>query len=85
MVGDNSRIGANSVVLTEVPSDSTVVGIPGKIVKRNGVRVVGRLDHDRMVDPVMDLCKQLQQQIDALKQQLDEQNKLLKQENGGNS
>jgi serine O-acetyltransferase len=85
LVGDNSRIGANSVVLTEVPSDSTVVGIPGKIVKRNGVRVVGRLDHDRMVDPVMDLCKQLQQQIDALRQQLDEQNKLLNQENGGNS
>jgi serine O-acetyltransferase len=84
-VGDNARIGANAVVLTEVPSYSTVVGIPGKIVKRNGVRVVGRLDHDRIVDPVMDLCKQLQQQIDALKQQLEEQNKLLKQENGGKS
>ncbi|CAK4823660.1 unnamed protein product [Aphanomyces euteiches] len=84
-IGDNSRIGANSVVLTEVPSNSTVVGIPGKIVKRNGVRVTERLDHDKIVDPVMDLCKQLQQQIDALKQQLEAQDKLLKQEHGGNA
>lgn len=84
-IGDNSRIGANSVVLSEVPSDSTVVGIPGRIVKRNGVRIVGRLDHDRIVDPVMDLCKQLQQQIDVLKQQLEEQNKQLKHELGGKS
>jgi serine O-acetyltransferase len=84
-VGDNSRIGANSVVLSEVPSNSTVVGIPGKIVKRNGVRVVGRLEHDKIVDPVMDLCRQLQQQIDALKQQLEEQEKLLKLEHGGKS
>jgi serine O-acetyltransferase len=84
-VGDNSRIGANAVVLTEVPSNSTVVGIPGKIVKRNGVRVVGRLEHDKVVDPVMDLCRQLQQQIDELKQQIEEQNRLLKQENGGKS
>lgn len=83
-VGDNSRIGANSVVLAEVPPNSTVVGIPGKIVKRNGVRVAGRLDHDRIVDPVMDLCKQLQQQIDALKLQLEEHNKPHKQEHGGN-
>jgi serine O-acetyltransferase len=84
-VGDNSRIGANAVVLTEVPSNSTVVGIPGKIVKRNGVRVVGRLEHDKVVDPVMDLCRQLQQQIDELKQRLEEQDKLLKQEHGGKS
>jgi serine O-acetyltransferase len=84
-IGDNSRIGANSVVLTEVPSNSTVVGIPGKIVKLNGVRVTGRLDQDKNVDPVMDLCKQLQQQIDVLKQQLEAQDKLLKQEHGGNA
>ena len=35
-VGDNVRIGANAVVTKDVPSDSTVVGIPGKVVKRNG-------------------------------------------------
>jgi serine O-acetyltransferase len=84
-VGDNSRIGANSVVLSEVPSNSTVVGIPGKIVKRNGVRVVGRLEQDKVSDPFMDLYKQLQKQIDELKQQLEQQDQLLKQEHGGKS
>ncbi|KPV57119.1 serine acetyltransferase [Paenibacillus sp. A3] len=65
-VGDNSRIGSNSVVLSEVPANSTVVGIPGKIVKRDGVRV-GRLEHDKLSDPVLDMIRQMQQQIDELK------------------
>ncbi len=38
-VGDNSKIGAGAVVLKEVPPDSTVVGIPGRTVKRKGKRV----------------------------------------------
>ncbi|TZE82695.1 serine O-acetyltransferase EpsC [Calorimonas adulescens] len=38
-VGDNSKIGAGAVVLEEVPPDSTVVGIPGHIVKKDGIRV----------------------------------------------
>ncbi len=42
-IGDNSKIGANAVVLKEVPKDCTVVGIPGKIVKRNGIRVDEKL------------------------------------------
>nr|WP_197483573.1 serine O-acetyltransferase [Paenibacillus elgii] len=65
-VGANSRIGSNSVVLSEVPANSTVVGIPGKIVKRDGVRV-GRLEHDKLSDPVLDMIRQMQQQIDELK------------------
>jgi serine O-acetyltransferase len=83
-VGDNSRIGANAVVLSEVPDNSTVVGIPGKIVKRNGVRV-DRLDHSNNTDPLMDLLRQMQQQIDALKQQVEEQEKQLKIGHGGQS
>ena len=39
-IGNNCRIGANSVVLRDVPDDSTVVGVPGRIVFRNGKRVV---------------------------------------------
>lgn len=39
VIGDNSIIGASSVVLKDVPSDCTVVGVPGRIVKENGERV----------------------------------------------
>ncbi|WP_010279525.1 serine O-acetyltransferase EpsC [Paenibacillus senegalensis] len=68
-VGDHSIIGANSVVLQEVPPNCTVVGIPGKVVKRDGVRV-NRLDHANLPDPVIELCRNLQLQIDELKEQL---------------
>ncbi|MDB5055580.1 MAG: serine acetyltransferase [Bacilli bacterium] len=86
-VGDNSRIGANSVVLSEVPANSTVVGIPGKIVKRNGVRI-DRLDHSNNIDPLMDLFRQMQKQIDELKEQLEQQGEKQVQpkiEHGGKS
>lgn len=67
-VGDNSRIGAGSVVLSEVPEDSTVVGIPGRIVKRKDKKVspCKSLDHINLPDPVkMELCK-LELKIDKL-------------------
>jgi serine O-acetyltransferase len=59
-VGDNSRIGAGSVVLSEVPPNSTVVGIPGRVVKINNERVSpnSTLDHIHLPDPVkMELCE----------------------------
>lgn len=70
-VGDNARIGANAVVLKEVPPNSTVVGIPGKIVKQNGVRM-NKLDHGNLPDPVIDICSQLQSQIDELRKMVEE-------------
>lgn len=70
-VGDNSRIGANAVVLKEVPEDSTVVGIPGRVVKKNGIRL-DRLNHADLPDPVMDGFRQLQDEIDRLKQELED-------------
>jgi serine O-acetyltransferase len=70
-VGDNSRIGANAVVLKEVPPNSTVVGNPGRIVKRNGVRV-GKLDHHALPDPLIEICTDLQRQIDELKAELEQ-------------
>ena len=69
-VGDYARIGANAVVLKEVPPNSTVVGNPGRIVKRDGMRV-GKLDHDKLPDPVADVCRDLQRQIDELKAELE--------------
>lgn len=59
-VGDNSRIAANAVVLQEVPEDSTVVGIPGKVVKLKGKRVnpSTELDQVKIPDPVkMEICR----------------------------
>ena len=55
-IGDNVRIGGNSVVVKDVPNNCTVVGIPGRVVKRNGCRVMsesfdGR-HRENMPDPV---------------------------------
>ena len=72
LVGENSRIGSNAVVIQEVPSNSTVVTIPAKLVKRDGVRV-NRLDHGNLPDPIVDIFQELQQQINDLKQQLEQE------------
>ncbi|MDW0109970.1 serine O-acetyltransferase [Sporosarcina aquimarina] len=71
IVGENSKVGAGSVVLKDVPSDSTVVGIPGKVVISNGVRVKDRLNHT-MPDPVSDRCARMEGRITQLEQQLNE-------------
>lgn len=71
-VGDNANIGANSVVLREVPPNSTVVGIPGRIVKRNGKRVADRLDHANLPDPVVDTFRQMQKEINELKAEIEQ-------------
>ncbi|MDD6733712.1 MAG: serine O-acetyltransferase [Lachnospiraceae bacterium] len=52
-VGENSKIGAGSVVLTEVPPNCTVVGVPGRIVKRDNVALPrATMDQDHLPDPV---------------------------------
>lgn len=68
-VGDNARIAANSVVLREVPPNSTVVGVPGHVVRRNGEK----LDHIHTPDPIM-------LQIDALESRILELEKMLEKE-----
>lgn len=75
-VGDNSRIGAGSVVLKEVPPDSTVVGVPGKVVARNGRKVAPREDyeidlrHDLLPDPVAEMIRCMQRKIDRLEKRV---------------
>lgn len=57
-VGDNTKIAANAVVLTEVPPDCTCVGIPARIVKKNNQRVGANFDHIHMPDPVsQEFCR----------------------------
>ena len=66
-VGENSKIGAGSVVLEEVPPNCTVVGVPGRIVKRNNVKVP-RIDMCQvdLPDPVMEDIILLQKENSAL-------------------
>ena len=71
-VGEHAKIGAGSVVLKDVPAHSTVVGIPGKIVIQNGVKVGKELDHTDLPDPAADRFKVLENEIVKLKQELEE-------------
>lgn len=71
-VGDNAKIGANALVLREVPPNSTAVGVPARIIKLNGERV-GKcpdLDQIHMPDPVAQEICRLQREIDDLKEKL---------------
>lgn len=69
-IGDQSNIGANSVVLKEVPPESTVVGIPGKVVRLRG-KPLDRLSH-QLPDPVIDSMKALQAEIERLQSEIAE-------------
>ena len=67
-VGDNSRIAANSVVLTEIPPDCTAVGVPAQIVRRAGEKVnyATEVDQINVADPVADEIKELRSRIREL-------------------
>ena len=68
-IGENSRVGAGSVVLTDVPPDSTVVGVPAHIVYRNGERVLILDPHD-IKDPLSDSLIALAARVEQLEEQL---------------
>lgn len=68
-VGQNSRVGAGSVVLADVPPNSTVVGVPAHIVYRNGERVLITDPHD-IKDPLSDALIALSLRVDELEQRL---------------
>ncbi|MFA5636033.1 MAG: serine O-acetyltransferase [Anaerovoracaceae bacterium] len=69
-VGNHSKIGAGSVVLKEIPENCTVVGIPGKIVKRGSVRTED-LNQVDLPDPIAVELECLRRRIVALENQLD--------------
>ncbi|MFH1199002.1 MAG: serine O-acetyltransferase EpsC [Candidatus Omnitrophota bacterium] len=66
MIGDNSYIGANAVVNKDVPANSTVVGVPGRITKQDGKRIDVILDHIHIVDPIMQNIEELEKRIEKL-------------------
>ena len=66
-IGENSKIGAGSVVLEEVPPNCTVVGVPGRIVKRDNVKIPrSDMDQCHLPDPVMEDITILQHENSAL-------------------
>ncbi|MBR4965265.1 MAG: serine O-acetyltransferase, partial [Lachnospiraceae bacterium] len=72
-VGENSKIGAGSVVLAEVPPNCTVVGVPGRIVKRDNVALPREsMDQVHLPDPVKEDINRLQSANEALERRLHE-------------
>lgn len=70
-VGENSKIGAGSVVLSEIPPNSTVVGVPGRVVKRDNVKIPrDDMDQVHLPDPVYNDLIKLQQENNLLKEKL---------------
>jgi serine O-acetyltransferase len=70
-IGENSKIGAGSVVLTEVPSNSTVVGVPGRVVKMNNIRIPREdMDQIHFPDPLQRDIVNLQNENVCLRHEL---------------
>ncbi len=70
-IGDDVVIGANAVVIRDVPADSTVVGVPGRIVKQEGKTFPGiKLDHTSLPDPLAQALDKLQHEIDHIESEL---------------
>jgi serine O-acetyltransferase len=78
-VGENSKIGAGSVVLSEIPPNSTVVGVPGRVVKRDNVKIPREdMDQIHLPDPVFNDITKLQTDNERLKEEMQ---KLMKKVN----
>ena len=70
-VGDNSIIGANAVVLNSVPPNCTAVGVPARIVRENGQRVLGRvLSGGTTADPLLDMIERLATRLESAESKL---------------
>ena len=81
-VGEGARIGAGSVVVTEVPPNSVVVGVPGKVIYRDGKRVATTrvdLEHADLPDPLSKAIEQMLDRIHALESEVRELRRALDQ------
>ena len=68
-VGDNSRVAANAVVLSEIPPDCTAVGSPARVVKKKGENVdyVGNVEQINVTDPLVQEVVSLRAELNRLK------------------
>lgn len=69
-IGENSNVGAGSVVVDNVPENSTVVGVPGRIIRQR-VFVQGQLLHNRIPDPITCQLNRLTYEVQDLKEKLE--------------
>ena len=70
-IGENSKIGAGSVVLEEVPPNCTVVGVPGRIVKQDNIKIPrSDMDQIHLPDPVLSDLSQLRKENMELRERL---------------
>jgi len=75
-IGDNVQIGANAVVVKDVPPNSTVVGVPGRIVRIEGKKIVGAsLDHTSLPDPIAQALDRLQEEINTIEHEIKDRRK----------
>lgn len=79
-IGNNTKVAAGAVVLTEIPDNCTAVGIPAKVVKREGVRI-DDLDQVHIPDPVAAELNRLEKRIAQLEKNLIENEKENENEN----
>ncbi|TFG54775.1 MAG: serine O-acetyltransferase [Methanomassiliicoccus sp.] len=82
MIGENVKIGAGSVVVKGVPPNSTVVGVPGRVVKREGTCIKVDLRHDELPDPLRDAIMQLTHNISELDHRLERLEALVNDKDG---
>lgn len=72
-IGDFVKIGANSVVLRSVPSNSTVIGIPGRIIKTiSDALPEATMDHTNVPDPIAERFEAMEQELILLRKKIDE-------------
>lgn len=70
-IGNNTAVGANAVVIRDIPANSTVVGVPGRVAQRQGRRFPGiNLDHTNLPDPLAQSLQRLQHHIDHLEEEM---------------
>jgi len=67
-IGPNSYIGANAVVLKSTPSNTTIVGVPGRITRQEGRKIDLLMDHVHVIDPVSQNLRELHQRVVELEQ-----------------
>ena len=71
-IGENARVGAGSVVISNVPANSTVVGVPGRVIIGKPPKKVSgvELDHNKLPDPIIEVLHRLEKRIEELEKKI---------------